>query len=173
MKTFKQIIVLLTILLSSANMSAQEELNLKEGMKAPNFSLKDYNGKTYTLSSYKGKSAVVIYFYPKAGTAGCTKQACGIRDDYPKFKEKNIVVLGISTDTKKELKRFIREYNLNFPLLSDEKKTVSKKYGVLREDGKDKRITFIVDRSGIIAKIIKVTDVSTHANLVFELASKL
>ena len=99
-------------------------MKLKEGMKAPNFSLQDHKGKILKLSSFKGKSVVVIYFYPKAGTSGCTKQACGIRDDIVKFKEKNIVVLGISTDSKKEIKRFVRENKLNFPLLSDDNKVV-------------------------------------------------
>jgi peroxiredoxin Q/BCP len=172
MKTAFIFALLLIIIITPSNFKAQDGLKLKEGMKAPNFNLKDHIGKNYKLSSFKGKSVVVIYFYPKAGTAGCTKQACGIRDDYSKFKEKNIIVLGISTDSKKELRRFVREQKLNFPLLTDEKKIVSEKYGVLREDGRDKRITFIVDKKGVIARIIEVADVSSHANLVFEIASQ-
>jgi len=152
---------------------AQTSTKLSEGMKAPDFTLQNYQGKSFRLSSYKGKSPVVIYFYPKAGTSGCTKQACGIRDDLNKFKDKNIVVLGISIDPKQDIKKFVHENNLNFPLLSDNKKLVSEKYGVLREDGKAKRVTFIIDRKGKIEKIIEVTDVSIHSRDVFEIASKL
>ncbi len=155
------------------NSFAQSDLKLKEGMKAPNFILQNYNGKHFKLSSFKGKSVVVLYFYPKAGTPGCTKQACGIRDDHKAFKDKNIVVLGISVDSRKEIKKFVDEHTLNFPLLSDVKKLVSKKYGVLRDDGKAKRYTFIIDKNGVIAKIIEVKDVSSHAKEVYEIASQL
>lgn len=150
-----------------------KKVNLKEGMKAPNFSLLDQNGKKIKLSSYNGKSVVVLYFYPKAGTAGCTKQACGIRDDINLFEQNNITVLGISTDTRNEIKRFVKENNLNFPLLSDASKEVTAKYGVLREDGKAKRVTFIIDKKGVIVNILQVTDVLKHAEDVFKIASKL
>lgn len=148
-------------------------VNLKEGMKAPNFILTDQKGKVFKLSAFRGKSPVVIYFYPKAGTSGCTKQACGIRDDFKKFKEKKIVVCGISTDSKEEIQKFISDYDLNFPLLSDENKTVSKKFGILGENGKAKRFTFIIDKDGIIRKIIEVTDISNHSTQVLEFASQL
>lgn len=152
---------------------AQTSTKLIEGMKAPDFTLQNYQGKSFKLSSFKEKSPVVIYFYPKAGTPGCTKQACGIRDDLNKFKDKNIIVLGISIDSKQNIKRFVHENNLNFPLLSDNKKIVAEKYGVLRDDGKAKRITFIINKEGKIEKIMEVTDVSTHSHDVFEIASKL
>ena len=152
---------------------AQTSTKLIEGMKAPDFTLQNYQSKSFKLSSFKGKSPVVIYFYPKAGTPGCTKQACGIRDDLNKFKDKNIIVLGISIDSKHDIKRFIHENNLNFPLLSDNKKLVAEKYGVLRDDGKAKRITFIINKEGKIEKIMEVNDVSTHSHDVFEIASKL
>lgn len=90
-----------------------------------------------------------------------------------KFKDKKIVVVGISTDSKSDLKKFIRENNLPFPLLSDDKMIVTSKYGVLRDDGKAKRITFIVDKKGNIAKILEVKDVSTHSKDVYTIASKL
>jgi len=166
------LIVFLTFCTIGAS-NAQTSMRLSEGMKAPNFSLQNYQGKIFKLSSFKGKSPVVIYFYPKAGTPGCTKQACGIRDDLKKFKDKNIVVLGISTDSKIEIKKFIRENKINFPLLSDHDKIVTAKYGVLRDDGKAKRFTFIIDRKGRIAKIIEVTDISKHSHDVFEIASQL
>lgn len=147
--------------------------NLKVSDSAPDFTLQDADGNSYTLSSYKGVSPVVIYFYPKAGTPGCTKQACGIRDSWSKFSENGIVVLGISVDSKDDIKDFIQENNLNFPLLSDEKKEVSKAYGVLNNLGLANRITFIVDKEGKIAEIIREVDVQKHADQVFEIAMKL
>ena len=173
MKITKTILMaLFTICIIGASV-AQTATKLREGMKAPDFNLQNHQGKFFKLSSFKDKSPVVIYFYPKAGTPGCTKQACGIRDDLNKFKDKKIVVLGISIDSKKDIKRFVRENKLNFPLLSDNNKNVSTKYGVLRDDGKAKRVTFIIDRNGMIAKIIEVSDVSTHSKDVFEIASQL
>ncbi len=147
--------------------------NLKEGDTAPDFTLQDAFGKSYTLSSYKGKSPVIIYFYPKASTPGCTKQACGIRDKWSQFSENNIVVLGISVDSKEDITKFIDEYNLNFPLLSDNKKEVSKNYGVLNKMGFDSRISFIVDTDGKIHKVLRDVDVDTHADEVFDIAMKL
>ena len=147
--------------------------NLSVGNPAPDFTLQDSDGNSYSLSSYKEKNPVIIYFYPKAGTPGCTKQACGIRDSFSKFKENDIVVLGISVDSKESIKEFIKDNNLNFPLLSDENKEVSKAYGVLNNIGVDSRITFIVDKQGNIANILRDVDVETHANDVFDLAVKL
>ena len=147
--------------------------NLRVGDSAPNFTLKSASGEVYKLSNYKDKNPVVIYFYPKAGTPGCTKQACGIRDSWEQFKENDIVVLGISVDSKDALQSFIEDNNLNFPLLSDEKKEVSRTYGVLNNIGLDSRITFVVDKSGIIARIIRDVDVDTHADDVFKVAISL
>jgi len=155
------------------NLFAQNKTALKEGMDAPDFTLEDAYGKTYVLSSYEGKTPVVVYFYPQANTSGCTKQACGIRDDWSKFQKNNIQVLGISVDSKEEIRKFIDDYNLNFPLLSDTNKKVSEDYGVLKENGKDKRVTFIIDKKGKIAKILNVTDIDSHAEEVFNTASKL
>lgn len=159
-----------SILIFSCGGSAE---NLKEGMTAPDFTLQDSNGDSYTLSSFRGKSPVVIYFYPKANTSGCTKQACGIRDNWSKFREKNIQVFGISVDDKEDISKFIENYNLNFPLLSDKDKSVSKSYGVLNKLGVSSRVTFIIDKNGAIASIIRDVDVSTHADDVFKIAEKL
>ena len=147
--------------------------NLVVGNPAPDFTLPDSEENNYILSSYKGKNPVIIYFYPKAGTPGCTKQACGIRDSFSKFKENDILVLGISVDSKESIKEFINDNGLNFPLLSDENKEVSKAYGVLNNIGLDSRITFIVDKNGNIANILRDVDVETHADDVFNLAVKL
>lgn len=147
--------------------------NLKEGDKAPAFTLQDANGKTYTLSEFQGKSPVVVYFYPKAGTPGCTKEACGIRDDFKKFSENNIQVFGVSVDSKEEIKEFADEYSLNFPLLSDESKEVSKEYGVLNNFGVSSRVTFIIDKEGKIAKIMRDIDIDKHSSDVFQVAQNL
>ncbi len=164
------------LLLSSAYAQNKNEMTkseLKVGMKAPNFSLEDAYGHHFSLAKYKGKSPVIVYFYPKAGTAGCTKEACGIRDDWGKFKAKKIQVLGISVDTKPEIMKFIKDNNLNFPLLSDAGKKVSKEYGVYNKNGYDNRVTFIVNKEGKITNIIKVTNIEEHAAEVYKIALKL
>jgi peroxiredoxin Q/BCP len=149
---------------------AQTDMKLKAGDKAPDFTLQDAFGKSYKLSSYKGKSPVIVYFYPKAGTNGCTKEACGIRDDWSKFKQNNIPVLGISTDDKPAIKKFIDDYKLNFPLLSDADKKVSKEYGVVGMLGYDKRVTFIIDKNLKIADVMEVNDIANHSKTVLEKA---
>jgi len=166
------IITLLTavMLLQSCGGNAE---NLKVGNPAPDFTLQDSDGNNYTLSDYRGKSPVVVYFYPKANSPGCTTEACGIRDSFAKFKENNIIIFGVSVDSKKAIKEFINDHNLNFPLLSDENKEVSKAYGVLNNLGVDSRITFIIDKQGNIADIIRDVDVETHADDVFNLAVQL
>lgn len=161
------------LFLFSILIMAQDPEALKVGDKAPDFTLMDAYGNSYTLSDYQEKSPVVVYFYPKAGTAGCTKEACGIRDDKNKFKENNIQVFGISVDPKKDIMKFINDYDLNFPLLSDSAKTVSKEYGVLMKNGVDKRVTFIVDKNGKIADIINVTDIASHSKQVLDFAKNL
>lgn len=170
MKILVRSIISTTILLMGFFMKGDK---LKVGDQAPDFKLPDADGKLYSLSSYRGKSPVVIYFYPKADTPGCTKQACGIRDDWKKFEEAGIPVFGISVDSIEDLKKFREKYSLNFPLLSDEKKEVTKAYGVLNLLGFASRVTFIVDKEGKIAHIIDKVDVNTHAKEVYELASKL
>jgi len=163
--------LLIAVLFSLITTNGQDKPAV--GTKAPDFILEDAYGNEYQLSSYIGKSPVVIYFYPKAGTAGCTKQACGIRDDWSKFEENNIVVLGISTDNTEEIKKFIDDYSLNFPLLSDINKNVSKNYGVLRDNGTAERVTFIIDLDGNIADMFAVKDINSHSEYVFNTALSL
>lgn len=163
-------LIVLTISIYSCGGNAE---NLKINDKAPDFTLNDSDGNEYTLSSFQNQTPVVIYFYPKAGTPGCTKQACAIRDSWSEFKDNGISVLGISVDSKESIKEFIDENNLNFPLLSDYSKEVSKKYGVLNNIGLSNRISFVIDKEGKIAKIIRDVDVSTHAQDVLEFAKSL
>jgi len=147
--------------------------NISVGDDAPNFTLEDSEGTSFTLSDYKDKSPVVIYFYPKANTPGCTKQACGIRDDFSKFEENGITIFGISVDDKKDIKEFIDDYDLNFALLSDSEKTTSESYGVLNKLGFASRISFIIDKQGKIAKIMKDFDIDKHSNDVLTFAKTL
>lgn len=162
--------VLITFLFFSACGGNAENLNHND--TAPDFTLEDAFGNSYTLSDYIG-SPVVIYFYPKANTAGCTKQACGIRDNWEKFSSTGIKVFGISVDSKESLNDFINDHQLNFPLLSDNKKEVSSSYGVLNNIGLSSRITFIIDKNGKIAKIIRDVELDKHADDVFNYASNL
>jgi peroxiredoxin Q/BCP len=167
-KVFFQLAILLFLSFKTFSQTMPEV-----GSEAPDFTLQDAFGNEYTLSEYIGLSPVIIYFYPQAGTSGCTKQACGIRDDWNKFEENNIKVLGISTDTKEEIEEFVDDYSLNFPLLSDADKQVSEEYGVLKENGRDKRVTFIVDMEGKINEVMNVKDIGAHSEQVFEAALKL
>jgi peroxiredoxin Q/BCP len=105
------------------------DLVLKEGEKAPDFSLKSGNGTTIRLSDFRGKSNVVLYFYPKDQTPGCTKEACSFRDNFQSFKDVGAEILGVSVDDEKSHEEFQREYNLNFTLLADTDKQVNKRYG--------------------------------------------
>lgn len=131
---------------------------LKVGTKAPAFTLPDQNGTIHTLSQYKGKK-VILYFYPKDNTPGCTKQACGFSERHPQFTEKGAVVIGISKDTISSHKKFEEKYALSFPLLSDPELEVIKAYDVWKEKknyGKVSmgvvRTTYLIDEEGVIVK---------------------
>lgn len=170
MKTLKIFSLITSLLVASCGGTAE---NIKEGMSAPNFTLPDAYGNSYSLASFQGKAPMVIYFYPKASTPGCTKEACGVRDNISRFKENGIEIFGISVDSKEKIKSFIDDYKLNFPLLSDEGKEVSKAYGVLNVLGFASRVTFIIDQHGYIAKVIRDVDVETHAEEVYKFAMTL
>ncbi|MBQ6146413.1 MAG: thioredoxin-dependent thiol peroxidase [Clostridia bacterium] len=131
---------------------------LSIGTKAPAFTLPDQNGVPRSLSDYRG-SKVVLYFYPKDMTPGCTKQACGFAELYPQFREKGAVVLGVSRDSVASHKRFEEKYGLPFPLLSDPNRAVIEAYGVWQEKknyGKVTmgivRTTYLIDEEGVIVK---------------------
>ena len=142
---------------------------LETGSIAPNFTLNDKDGKEITLSNFLGKK-VVVYFYPKDNTPGCTRQACAFRDNYQIFEEKNIIVIGISKDGEQSHQNFSQKYNLPFILLSDPDLYVIKKFGVWKEKinfGVKSmgvvRSTFIIDEQGIIEKIFKRAKPDTNA----------
>jgi peroxiredoxin Q/BCP len=147
--------------------------NMEEGMDAPDFTLEDHQGNSYTLSDYEGKAPVVLYFYPKANTPGCTTQACGIRDKRDEYEKSGVKVFGVSVDDKEAIAEFVKDHNLNFPLLSDADKTVSEKYDVLNSMGMSSRVTFVIDKDGKIHKIIRDVDVDKHADDALEIAKGL
>ena len=130
---------------------------LEIGTKAPEFSLPDQNGTVHSLSDYKGQK-VILYFYPKDMTGGCTAQACNFRDRYPQIQEKGAVVLGVSKDSVESHKKFEEKHGLPFPLLADEALEVITAYDVLKlgKDGKPTksliRSTYLIDEDGIIIK---------------------
>ena len=130
---------------------------LEIGTKAPAFSLPDQNGRVHNLSGYKGQK-VILYFYPKDMTGGCTAQACNFRDRYPQIQEKGAVVLGVSKDSVESHKRFEEKHGLPFPLLADEALEVIAAYDVLKpgKDGKPTksliRSTYLINEDGIIIK---------------------
>jgi peroxiredoxin Q/BCP len=134
---------------------------LQSGTPAPEFSLQDHTGAMRTLSEFKG-SYVVLYFYPKDDTPGCTKEACMIRDVYNDFETNGIIVLGVSKDSPESHVKFKEKYQLPFILLSDMNKSVIDAYGA---DGIlfNKRITYVIDPNGIIAKIYPNVDPAGHA----------
>ena len=131
---------------------------LEIGSLAPDFTLPDQNGTTHSLSDYRGKK-VILYFYPKDNTAGCTKQACNFKELMPQFREKGAVILGVSKDSVASHKRFEEKYGLPFTLLSDEEKTALQAYDVWKEKknyGKVSmgvvRTTYLIDENGVIAR---------------------
>lgn len=148
---------------------------LKVGQKAPGFEAKDQNGATITLEQFAGKK-VVLYFYPKDDTPGCTAEACDFRDNYQGLKEKGIVVLGVSVDDEKSHQKFAVKHNLPFTLLADPEKQIVEAYGVWGEKnmyGKKymgtNRTTFLIDEEGVISHIINKVDTKNSTNQVLEL----
>ncbi len=141
---------------------------IKEGAKAPQFTLPSSSGKDVSLKDFLGKK-VVLYFYPKDMTPGCTKEAQGFRDLYEKFKKSNAVILGVSPDSLERHLKFIEKENIPFELLSDKDHKVAEKYGVWKEKsmyGKKfmgvERSTFVIDEKGKIQKIYRKVSVSGH-----------
>ncbi len=149
-------------------------MKLKIGDKAPGFNLPDQNGKDHAIQDYLGKW-VLIYFYPKDDTPGCTKEACSIRDNFPHLSKLKTIVLGISVDTTKSHAKFAGKYSLPFTLLADNQKEIVAKYGVWalknflgREYYGTKRTSFLINPKGRIAKIYQNVKPLVHAQQVLE-----
>lgn len=150
-------------------------MQLTAGMPAPPFEGTDQNGKTVKLSSFLGKK-VVLYFYPKDDTPGCTAEACSLRDNYQDLLKRGFIVLGVSPDSEKSHMKFAGKYNLPFPLIADPQKKILSAYGAYGEKlmyGKKVtgviRTTFIIDEKGIIEKVIKKVDTKEHATQIFKM----
>lgn len=144
-------------------------MNIQVGNTAPEFTLPDQDGIPHALSEYRGKW-VLLYFYPKDDTPGCTKEACAIRDDFNNFEQISAVVLGVSTDSVKSHKKFAEKYELPFTLLADEDKKVVEAYGVWGEKkfmGREylgtMRMSFLIDPEGKIAKVYEKVKPEVHA----------
>ncbi|MFB2917623.1 peroxiredoxin [Aerosakkonema funiforme] len=135
---------------------------LSVGTDAPAFTAKDTNGNTVSLSDFAGKT-VVLYFYPKDDTPGCTKQACSFRDNYADYQGKDIVVLGVSRDDEASHQQFTQKFNLPFPLLADTDGAIIKAYDV-DGGGYAKRVTYVIDGSGKIIHVDSSVNTSTHAS---------
>lgn len=142
---------------------------LKEGDKAPAFSAEDQDGNTVKLEDFKGKK-LVLFFYPKASTPGCTAEACNLRDNWQSFQSKGYAIVGVSADSKKRQQNFKNKYELPFPLLADEDREVINAYGVWGPKkfmGKEyegiNRTTFIIDEEGKIEEIISKVKTKEHA----------
>ncbi|WP_439580964.1 thioredoxin-dependent thiol peroxidase [Dyadobacter bucti] len=143
---------------------------LQVGDSAPVFSAKDQEGKQVKLSDFKGEK-VILYFYPKDDTPGCTAQACNLRDNYDTLLSRGYKVLGVSVDDEKSHVKFIKKYNLPFPLLADTDHAIVEAYGVWGEKkmfGKEYmgiiRTTFVIDENGVIEEIIQKVDTENHTD---------
>ncbi len=146
---------------------------LVEGQKAPHFTGKNQDGKTISLDDYSGKK-VVLYFYPKDNTSGCTAQAINLNENLEEFVNKGFAVLGVSPDSEASHRKFIDKHGLRFDLIADTEKEILQKYGVWAEKkmyGKTYmgvvRTTFIIDEKGVIEKIIEKVNTSEHASQIF------
>lgn len=142
---------------------------LKKGDKAPNFSGKDQDGNHYSLADFEGKK-LIVFFYPKANTPGCTAEACDLRDNFSRFQDNNYKLLGVSADTEKGQLKFKEKFDLPFPLLADEDKSVIQAFGVWGPKkfmGKEydgiHRTTFMIDENGIIENVISDVKTKAHA----------
>lgn len=148
---------------------------LKIGSKAPSFKAKNENGEVVSLSDYKGKK-LVMFFYPKDNTPGCTAEACSLRDNYKLLQKNGLSLLGVSVDDEKSHKKFISKFELPFPLIADTDQTIVNKFGVWVEKSMygrkymgTARTTFIIDENGKISHIIDKVDTKDHANQIIEL----
>jgi len=149
--------------------SARKEKMIEEGTPAPDISAKDQDGNDVRLSDFRG-SRVVLYFYPKDDTPGCTKEACSFRDANSEYAEKGIKVIGVSTDSEKSHQKFIAKHSLPFTLLADTEKEIVNAFGVYGEKslyGRKymgvNRSTFLIDENGVVVKVLTKIKVAEHA----------
>lgn len=169
----KSIVVICCLMIFAFAASAQTRL--KAGDQAPDFSGKDQDGNLVSLKQYKGKK-VILYFYPKDNTPGCTAEACNLRDNKDLLAKEGYEVLGVSTDDEASHRDFRTKYSLPFPLIADTDKSINQKYGVWVEkerDGKKffgtARTTFVIDEKGMITEVIDKVETKDHTNQILKL----
>jgi peroxiredoxin Q/BCP len=158
MKTFRHLLCWVSLLaFAAAAPPLFAGLPLKVGDRAPRVSGHDQDGKSWSLSSQLGKRVVLLYFYPKDDTSGCTAEACSLRDNMADFKAAGVQVVGVSFDPKSSHRQFIFKYNLNFPLLADTGGTIADAYGarIGKDKTMDRRVSFLI---GLDGKILHITD---------------
>jgi len=147
---------------------------LRVGEMAPDFSLMDDKGRPVTLKEFLGKKVVILFFYPKDMSPGCTAEACSFRDDYKSYEERGAVVIGVSLDSVESHSKFSQKYNLPFAILSDKGKEVARAYGALGIGGLlAKRWTFIINKEGKISHIFTKVDVRKHSEEVLKALEEL
>ena len=165
------IICVSVLLFSNAAQSAAP----KVGEKAPLVEGKNQDGKNWKLAEAQGKKIVLLYFYPKDDTPGCTKEACGLRDQMSDLKKDDVEVIGVSFDSSESHQKFIQKYNLNFPLLADTDGKIADAYGVRREAGKNiaRRVSFLIGKDGKIAHVTDSPNADVHLAEMKDAVAKL
>lgn len=174
MNTFAKIALLSCKLINFTKRLIMEKIILKVGDKAPDFKAIDQDGKEMNLSDYKGKK-VILYFYPKDNTSGCTAEACSLRDGYEDLQRMGLEVIGVSPDGAKSHQSFISKHNLPFRLIADTEKEVAQRYGVWGEKkmyGRTYmgilRTTFIIDANGVISHIFNKVNTKDHVHQILD-----
>jgi len=172
MKTFRHLLCWISaVTLAASSLPMLAATTLKEGDEAPRFSGRDQDGRKWNLADHVRKSAVLLYFYPKDDTAGCTAEACGLRDNMVELRQSGLDVVGVSFDDKESHKKFVFKYGLDFPLLADTHGAIADAYGARMVDKKmDRRISFLIGMDG---KIVHITDSPNPAVHLKELADAL
>jgi peroxiredoxin Q/BCP len=145
---------------------------LQAGAEAPALAARDHEDREVSLKASRG-SPVVVYFYPKDGTPGCTEEACAFRDAWDRFVSAGVLVIGVSSDSRESHRKFAAEHELPFPLVADEKREWSQAFGVDSFMGMNRRVSFLIARDGIIAKVYPDVDPAQHATQVLEDAASL
>jgi peroxiredoxin Q/BCP len=155
--------IISSLLMAAALLTTGAAETPKIGDKAPDFTANDQDGNTVKLADFAGKQAVLLYFYPKDNTPGCTKEACGFRDRLDTLKKDGVAVLGVSMDDAESHKKFIKDHSLNFPLLVDKDGQVASAYGAKMPNGKmARRVSFLIDKNGKIAHVTDTPSADKH-----------
>ena len=150
------------------------ELKLKVGDPAPNFEGPTSDGSKLGLKNFLGKKNVVLYFYPKDDTPGCTKEACSFRDNLQPIRDMGAEIIGVSLDSIQSHSKFASKYGLSFPLISDKDKRIANAYGALKDTGTStNRVTFVIDKTGKVAKVFPKVDVTKHTEEVVSALKEL